>query len=246
MGSKRQKMIEADGVLEFTRNGFAFKTLNSKEPGLDYKNFWGLFVSSWEPYTLAWIQDYSNSDKSFLDIGAWVGPTSLWASKFFKSVHSFEPDPIAFRYLEENSYLNADTIYPYNCAVTSSGESANMFSRSGLGSSMTSMYTGDVLECTVDGLSLKKAIALDDFSLIKIDIEGGERLIIDSLVQEMSSKPTNLIFSFHYGFYANPQEDFDYIVDCLTQVYSTFLSENGTQIDLKNVHRGFSTVLCLP
>lgn len=238
-------MEESNGVLSFVREGISFRALNSEEGNLNYKEFWGLFMSSWEPYTLRWIQQYSDLNKSFLDIGGWIGPTSIWASKFFKSVHTFEPDPIAFKYLKENVKLNGENIYPYNAAITESEDNVNMFSRSGLGSSMTSMYTGDILECTAEGFPLSRALDLDDFNLIKIDIEGGERLIIDSFVRETESNPVNLIFSFHSGFYSKPEEDFFYIVNQLKKVYSKFFTENNIQINIDDVSPGFSTILCL-
>lgn len=230
--------------IEFVKENFKFKVLNSSNTQWDSNNFWNLFIDSWEPFTLNWIKENSDVNKSFLDIGAWIGPTSLWASKFFKSVHAFEPDPIAYEHLAENLALNSSNVSCYNKAVNSNGQDIEIYSRGGLGSSMTSMYTGDVSAGVVNGFSIENAIGLDEFSLIKIDIEGGERLIIDSFCEIMSNNPINLIFSFHTPFYKDPENDFNYIVNKLNNVYSSFTLENGTLISIKDIKNGFSTVFC--
>lgn len=237
-------MSLSDWVIEIEREGIPFKVLNSTEPGLNYGHFWSLFIKDWEPTTLQWIKELSNPNKGFLDIGGWIGPTSLWASKFFRTVHTYEPDPVAFRYLEENVSLNSNNIVLCKAAITSDGKPVSLYSRNGLGSSTTSMYTGEKLESGANGIKISDAINADDFGLIKIDIEGGERLIIDSLIEEMSKNPINLIFSFHYDFFANPEEDFEYTRNKLKEVYSNFVLENGNVVNVDEIPRGFVTVLC--
>lgn len=233
-----------ENYVDIVREDKKFKVLAGFPAMSEHGFFWDVFISSWEPFTLSWIKNYSDNSKAFLDIGAWIGPTSLWASSFYKSVYSFEPDPVAYDHLVKNSELNADNINTFNAAITSTGEDIEIYSRGGLGSSMTSMYTGDFLFGSVKGFSLSEALKLDDFGLIKIDIEGGERLLIDKLVEELSNNPIDLIFSFHYLFYVNPEEDFNYIISRLGEVYSNFILENGQSINIKDTPKGFSTIFC--
>ena len=237
-------MSNSDWCMEIEREGHKFQVLIGEPPDPHYGNFWNLFVADWEPTTLRWIKEFGNPNKSFLDIGAWVGPTSLWASKFYKTVHSYEPDPTAFRFLEENVSMNASNVVLCNAAITSDGEPVSLFSRDGLGSSMTSMYTGEYSGVGANSVKFSEALNAGDFSLIKVDIEGGERLIIDSLVEELSKNPVPLIFSFHYAFFANPSEDFLYTRDRLSEVYSKFVLENGAKVKAEDIPAGFTNVLC--
>lgn len=236
-------MGSSDWLMEIEREGIPFQVLIG-DPSLNYGNFWSLFIRDWEPMTLKWIKELSSPHKSFLDIGGWIGPTSLWASKFFRTVHSYEPDPVAFNYLKQNTANNANNIVLYNAAITADGNPVTLFSRGGLGSSMTSMYTGEESDAGATGIKFTNALSADTFGLIKIDIEGGERLIIDTLVEEMSKNPINLIFSFHYDFFANPEEDFEYTRNALKTVYSKFTLEDGREITADDIPKGFTTVLC--
>lgn len=236
--------LSSNWVIEIEREGIPFQVVNSSEPGLNYGHFWSLFIADWEPMTLKWIKELSDPRKAFLDIGGWIGPTSIWASKFFRAVHTYEPDPVAFRYLEENVRLNCNNVAVCNAAITADGKPVKLLSRGGLGSSMTSMYTGEGTEAGANGVKVSVALDADDFGLIKVDIEGGERLIIDSLVDQLIGNPINMIFSFHYDFFANPEEDFRYIINNLKKVYSRFVLENGNEVELDSLQPGFVTVLC--
>ncbi len=238
-------MSNSDWFMEIEREGHKFRVLTGKHPDPNYGNFWNLFVADWEPMTLKWIKELADPNKAFLDIGSWIGPTSLWASKFYKTVHSYEPDPTAFRFLEENVSMNANNISLCNAAITSDGNTVSLFSRSGLGSSMTSMYTGEDSGVSAKGVKFSDALNAADFALIKVDIEGGERLIIDKIVEELSGNPIPMIFSFHYDFFASSDDDFEYIRDGLKKVYSKFVLDNGAEVTADKIPTGFTTVLCM-
>lgn len=228
------------------RKDIEFTVVNNREVNWpDGSNFWDLFANFiWEPITLDWVEAFSNKQKSFLDIGGWVGPVALWASKFNKSVHTFEPDPIAYKHLSKNAKLNASNIKTYNYAVTAESAHVSLFSRQGLGSSMTSMYTGESSGVIAEGFPFSEVLKLDDFGLIKIDIEGGERLIIDAVVKELTNQPIPLIISLHHGFFLNPDQDFEYVINKLSKVYSNFTLENGNSIQPKDIPQGFISLLC--
>jgi FkbM family methyltransferase len=61
--------------------------------------------SSKEPETLAWIDNFSQSDV-FFDVGANVGMYSLYAASKGLKVLSFEPDALNFAILNLNIYCN--------------------------------------------------------------------------------------------------------------------------------------------
>ena len=67
--------------------------------------FWNN-ISEWEKYSFEIIDKFINGN-TFVDIGAWNGVLSMYASFKAKEVHSFEPDKIAFKNLENNIKLNS-------------------------------------------------------------------------------------------------------------------------------------------
>lgn len=61
----------------------------------------------WENNTFQIIDYYSNPEGIFIDIGAWLGPFSIYSRKLFKEIYGFEPDRIAFKSLSNNILLNS-------------------------------------------------------------------------------------------------------------------------------------------
>lgn len=53
----------------------------------------------WEPETFAVLDAHLRGDADYLDIGAWIGPTVLYAARKARHVWCFEPDPTAYRHL---------------------------------------------------------------------------------------------------------------------------------------------------
>ena len=64
----------------------------------EYTSFWSMPNWGWPEYSV--IEWGAKKTDTFIDIGAWIGPMTLFASKIYDKVYSFEPDPIAFRELE--------------------------------------------------------------------------------------------------------------------------------------------------
>ena len=98
----------------FVKNFYKFKGhIDLSVHGLDLKgdpenyHFWqSCSRGDWEPNTFKLLKEFLNSESIFLDIGAWIGPLSVFASKLCGQVYSFEPDQFAFRKLVENILLN--------------------------------------------------------------------------------------------------------------------------------------------
>ncbi len=64
-------------------------------------------VGAWEPHTFVLLDQHLRPNSVFVDIGAWVGPLTLYAcTKPGVRVVALEPDAIALRRLRENLQLN--------------------------------------------------------------------------------------------------------------------------------------------
>lgn len=121
-------------------------------------------------------------EHTFVDIGAWIGSYSLYASTIAKRVAAFEPDPIAFAILEKN--IAGWNIAVHNAAVTLRGGLITLGSAV-LGASTTRQNLsagGTIGEATVTfdapSVSLHTiGLALDPM-FIKMDVEGGEEELL--------------------------------------------------------------------
>lgn len=148
----------------------------------------------WEPETFAAINQCCTSDTAFVDVGAWIGPLSLYAATRVAQVYSFEPDPIAFQKLVLNLAANPELrINAKPLAVSRNakpvplysqwaGDSqASVFSMRERGSRLVRAgYIGTAaavdLQATIKGVA-----STHPHIFLKIDIEGGEYSLLDGL-----------------------------------------------------------------
>ena len=100
--------------------------------------FWCLVEQGlWEPVTFQVFREHIKSTTLVLDIGSWIGPTSLFAANLAHTVVAFEPDHIAYNQLRSNVDLNPHlNIHTLNKCVSNKHEFITMNSRE-LGNSMS-------------------------------------------------------------------------------------------------------------
>jgi len=143
-----------------------------------------------------------------LDIGCWCGPVSLYAAHLASKVYSIDPDPVVFALLEKNVQLNPDVESKIKCRnVAISEKNANMvlYARSKYGefsSSLLPRVRDNLSESVVRGITLMSFVEsekIEKVTFIKMDVEGGEFLLLPSLCDclEQLNFPT-LYVSFHY------------------------------------------------
>jgi FkbM family methyltransferase len=197
-------------MIEFKLRGVDFNFL--KENNQSISNFdW--FVNylkegNWENFTFEIFEQCSDPNKIALDVGAWIGPTSIWLSKNFKEVYSFEPDPVAFEALKKNlASNNCNNVFPIGKALyktkTTLGFGLNPeFAHEGPGAS-TSQIKAESPEFLVETTTfseLSKIIPFDQIGLVKVDIEGAEEFIIDDLFEYAAIHKWNVLIEIHPQF----------------------------------------------
>lgn len=174
-------------------------------PGKHNKNYWNIVKNGeWEPNTFKFCKDITN-DGIFLDIGAWIGSISLYASFYHKKVICLEPDNIALKYLYEN-VKNIDNIevlpialssetgkmnFTFNPLTKEYGDSTSRLTKLNIGYEVNTINMKDLIH-------KYKNYKID---AIKIDIEGGEEF--QHLTWWKHIKNIPLHFSLHPGFYEN-------------------------------------------
>jgi FkbM family methyltransferase len=218
------------------------------------KPHWDRFANSqWEPETLTILSSVILPGSTFVDCGAWVGPTTLFGANFARKVISFEPDPVAHERLTKNLNLNPDLshVEVRQVAVSTKDGSATFYSAAFGGSASSLMpsklekgerkerdHSVDVK--TVDAAKLEESIDFSDVSLMKIDTEGAEYEMVPRLAPILDKYRITLLLSLHPNSIANPdnpvQEQFDKLFKSL-RLFSFMRGYKMFVVDKKEVLR---------
>ena len=138
---------------------------------------------------------------TIIDIGAHIGLFSLLVSQFCKTgkIFSFEPMGDNFDLLISNLKLNhIENIHPFNFAVSKNTSNVNLFLNSD--QSAHSIFSSDSESVTIQSISLQRILDENKISsckLLKLDCEGAEYEIIDSLPIEYFNKIENIVIEYH-------------------------------------------------
>ena len=170
-------------------------TLNAKKhradtPALASINFdaIGANVASYGFYEKPYLEMLAShvfpklkADKICLDIGANIGNHSVFFSKYFEKIWSFEPNPRVLKVLEANAFL-AENITPVGHGLSDKSQTLEAgYRRENVGAA--ALGRSDDVDVTVE-FKLEK---LDDFlsengiesvDFIKIDVEGHELQVL--------------------------------------------------------------------
>lgn len=143
-------------------------------------DFWALYdAGEWEPETRAVLERFLTPGSTFLDIGAWIGPVSMWAEELGAEVVAVEPDPVAYPQLIENvsgRCLNAAVAPTSGTAFLESPRGDD----GGLGDSWSRLAPEGVPVATISPADLRAQIPTP--ALVKVDVEGYETEILPDLV----------------------------------------------------------------
>lgn len=180
----------------------------------DYSSFWSrVSAGTWEPETLALMDRLLRPGARFVDIGAWIGPTSLYAAAKGASVDAYECDPVALGRLEYNISVNpalGRRIKVHEFAIGDSEREVQVWS-SLLGNSETSVFSNHEREGVVTANSESVLVRMRDAiqvfqergyaqqpsTLIKIDTEGAEFRIVPRLAEIIPGSRAVWYISFH-------------------------------------------------
>jgi FkbM family methyltransferase len=172
------------------------------------RGFWvDTYFNAWEPETLERMKRILGPGKSYCDIGAWVGPTVIYAAKLGADVTCFEPDPAAYERLLFNLRINVpDRVNPFNLALGGRDGVRRLAPMAAvLGQSGSSLYapTGKTESAQVPALSWSSAcrlLELPAFDTVKIDIEGGEAELLPDMMLWLRQHHPNLLLATHWNF----------------------------------------------
>lgn len=200
----------------------------------------------WENSTFHILDAYANRENGvYVDIGAWIGPTVLYAASRFKKLLAVEPDPVARDALNANikcNTFNNITIVPK--AISDKDGVAAFGGNGPLGNSESTLLVGvesdfrtnygrnfaahdsisrrmegiiSVETTTLSRVLSESNISPSSISLIKIDIEGGEIIVIPAILPFLTEHKPSLFISLHRCFLSD--SDVDSIVNRLFNIY---------------------------
>lgn len=180
----------------------------------DYGAFWSrVDAGTWEPETLALMDRLLGPGSRFVDIGAWIGPTTLYAAAKGAAVDAYECDPVALGRLKYNISINPalkQRIEVHEFAIGDSERGLQVWSGQ-LGNSETSVFSNHEREGVVTACSESALVQMRDAvrvfqergyaqapsTLIKIDTEGAEFRIVPRLAEIIAGSRAVWYISFH-------------------------------------------------
>ncbi len=211
--------MNTDDALEFNIRGVNY-VIDPKN-NLKISNFEGyipsLIQGTWEPETFEVFDYVRNIDKSAIDIGAWIGSTTIWLSTAFKEVLAVDGDMVAVEALKANlktsqcynTYVLGRPLHSTSAEVVfGTNQYVPHYREEGLGASTsqikTSEFTQDdyVVE-TITLSQINEIFPLSQVGFVKVDIEGGEEVILEDLISLAKQYNWELWISFHLDWWKN-------------------------------------------
>ena len=216
--------------LKIDRYGKTFYILRN----LEHIYVWN---KNWERNTHKIFDKFLDPNYSYIDIGAFIGATVLYGAQIAKKVYAIEPDPIAFKELEKNVMLNPglkEKIELHKKCINIFSGKVRFGNCSTGGDSMSSLqFSAAKTSWIVDGITFEDFIKENhilDFNFIKMDIEGGEALILPTMKNYLKINKPVLYLSLHQPFFKNPRKDTEEIIDTL-EIYANIYSSDGKKIN---------------
>ena len=166
--------------------------------------FWKRFAKgNWERQTLEIMARYLTPESVCLDIGAWIGPSVLHEAMHCKHVFALEPDPVSFPKLKATvEKARLGNVSLLNCALTAEDGAVALGTKRRFGDSRSSIVLGEAAVEGVEarGIAIETLVgeqALPPIDFLKLDIEGGEFLILDSMKSFLVSNKPHFHLSLH-------------------------------------------------
>jgi FkbM family methyltransferase len=171
----------------------------------DQPTFWDrVDAGRWENGTLAVMRARLDRTAAFVDLGAWVGPTALYAAALGARVIAVEADPAALDQLKRNLAANpalSPLIVIVPRAVHARPGAVTLGARRKPGDSMSSTVLADApvhwRAPTVTPAELRAMIRDGELLFVKIDIEGGEYALLPNLGPLLDAPGCAALVSFH-------------------------------------------------
>ena len=195
----------------------------------------------WEPWTFRLFDRFLKKDTIYIDCGAWIGMTVLYAAKLCDKCYAFEPDPIAYNVLNENVEANGvKNITIFNEAIFDHDGTLTLGNPSpALGNSVTRIgSSANSFQVPCRRLeTFFNQYGMNGDIFIKMDVEGAEEIILKDVAFFEKWRPT-LYVSIHPQWFKNFEEGMD-TVKKIGSIYKHCLSCDGMEMKIEIDHMGY-------
>ena len=188
------KLTKKDYVIFETRSGLKIKIRVNSTDLMAFTHVWMIQEYSDDNFSI-------NNDDVIIDVGAHIGLFALFASQFCKNgkIFCYEPIKENYKILIENIEMNQiQNIFPNNLAVTKETSRVKIFLNDD--QSGHSMFIQNKNFVEVDSKSLSDIFidnGIKECNFLKLDCEGAEYEIIESLPSDLFTKINKTAIEYH-------------------------------------------------
>ena len=227
---------------------FLFKKIFFSESYLLKKRLKRAIKKGYEKELLI-IDKFADKTKDALDVGVYRGVYSYKLSQNFKNIHSFEPNPLLFPYLEKNLIKIISNIKLYNLALSND----NGFTELKLPLRSKSIFEDNIEELFQLGAATMhpnnkinnykkvpiKMKKLDDIEignkigLIKIDVEGHEKNVLQGGIETVKKNKPVLLVEIEERHTKTPITEIITFINSIG--YKAFISKENDLIEIDKV-----------
>jgi FkbM family methyltransferase len=176
-------------------DGHTRSLVRELSPERMHKLFWKMYETGrWEPETRELIYEVLQPGDLFVDVGAWIGPVTLWALERGADVIAIEPDPVALPELRRRVPESVE-IWEGAVAVRPGLYGLTVNRDFGLGKSISRLAPEG--EVTVQAWTLPQILDGRVPALVKVDIEGYETELLPAIVPFLAEMGTPLQVALH-------------------------------------------------
>lgn len=191
-------------------NGITIHAAKSEESPEFFRQQWEEIGSGTaEPETYAIFNKYVDKNTTYIDLGGYMGGTCLYSAQLAQQAFAFEPDPLVFRYLQQNLACNPQitNLTIFNQAAGMQEGVVHIKSTASGGNGGSSLMINDFKNSwEVKLIDLAKFINENHKAeklFIKIDIEGYEYELIKQLVPRIIQHKPTIFIAMHPQIIAN-------------------------------------------
>ena len=180
--------------------------------------FTALQFKDWEEDTFDIFEMVGDKNGIAIDIGAWIGTTSIWLSKNFKHVVAIEADKESVTFLNKNLEASGCTnVTVCNKAISDTNGVVFFGPRAAISDTLNFSTSYAKEESNSKNDYAVASITFDQFiknyvknndadhkiTFIKCDIEGGEENILKDVLNFANENNCRVWMSFHYPWWNN-------------------------------------------
>ena len=242
----------------------------------EYRRFWTKqFRGTWESDTLRILDEFLSPTSLYIDIGSWIGPTALYASSQAGRVICLEPDPVAHAALVRNIAVNPGlhNVEVFNVALGPEDGHISIGGNGLLGNSESTILVQEPTYLYRKAVKSRKATDRKNqewragatttarmvspsslFSnynsasntLVKMDIEGGEKLALPPLIDALRQYNSTLLLSLHWVYLTKTE-----ITDLLNRLFNSNFTileaATGNEVSQDSILKYHTEqIICLP